>query len=215
MNQMEISTGDHAAHFRSAEHEFIAGKEGIWIFMVTEILTFGVIFLGYFYYFWLKPEVFHEGASYLDWRLGALNTFVLIVSSWLMALGVHYVQVGENQKAFRALLGTILCGGIFMLVKYFEYSHKIHVGLLPPKWFHFEGVTNPQVAMFFGFYFTMTGLHGLHVLIGMALIAWILWRLKRGEFSPSRYLAVEGVGIFWHIVDLVWIFLFPTLYLIT
>ena len=203
-----------AHHFRDAMHEFLSSKEGIWLFMVTEILMFGGLFVGYFIFHQLYPETFAEGASHLDWRMGAINTVVLIISSWTMALGIHYIQIGQNKKATWVLFTTIVCGGIFMVIKFFEYSHKIHDGLLPGHLFHFKEALTDHLPMYFGFYFCMTGLHGTHVLIGMSLIGWVLYRNIRGDFDPHYYTAVEGVGIFWHIVDLIWIFLFPLLYLV-
>lgn len=201
-------------HFKSALHEFISSKEGIWLFMVTEILMFGGLFVGFFIYQTLNPAVFTEGATYLDWRMGAINTFILILSSWTMALSIHQIQKGQNQKASLSLMVTLLCGAGFMVIKYFEYTHKFEMGIMPGKFFTFEGGTSPELPLYFGFYYMMTGLHGVHVLTGMGLITWVLIRNMRGEFDPHYYTAVEGVGIFWHIVDLVWIFLFPLLYLI-
>ena len=119
---------------------------------------------------------------------------------------------------------TVFCGVIFMVIKYLEYSHKIHEGLLPGGWFHgnFEelaqqtGMEIPKnLALYFSFYYMMTGLHGIHVLIGMGLIIWVMIRLNNDEFGPDYYTGVEGVGLFWHLVDLVWIYLFPLLYLVS
>lgn len=203
-----------AHHFRDEMHEFVTAKEGIWLFMVTEILMFGGLFVGYFIFHQLYPEMFAEGASHLDWRMGSLNTVVLISSSWTMALGIHYIQTAKPSKATWCFVTTIACGAIFMVVKYFEYAHKFHDGLLPGHFFHYGEAAHANLPMYFGFYFCMTGLHGLHVLIGMCAIGWVLWRNIRGDFDPHYYTAAEGVGIFWHIVDLVWIFLFPLLYLV-
>ncbi len=182
--------------------------------MVTEILMFGGLFVGYFIMHALYPETFREGSTHLDWKMGTFNTIVLIASSWTMAAGIHYIQTNRRQAATKALLATIVCGAIFMVVKYFEYTHKIHDGLLPGNFFHYKEAVSQNLSMYFGFYFCMTGLHGLHVLIGMGLIGWILFRNIRGDFDEHFYTPVEGVGIFWHIVDLVWIFLFPLLYLV-
>lgn len=213
-----VKTNDHkhhfAHHFRDATHEFVSAKEGIWLFMVTEILMFGGLFVGFFIYHAMYPEMFKEGASYLDWRMGAFNTVVLIVSSWTMALSIHFIQVGKNSKATMCLITTLICAAIFMVVKYFEYTHKIHLGLVPGKFFSFENPIHSNLPLYFGFYYCMTGLHGFHVLIGMCLIGWVLFRHLRGDFDPHYFTAVEGVGIFWHIVDLIWIFLFPLLYLV-
>ena len=203
-----------AHHFKDAMHEFLSSKEGIWLFMVTEIVMFGGLFVGYFLMHAMYPATFSEGASHLDWKMGSINTVVLIASSWTMALSIHYIQVGKNSKATMTLITTILCGAIFMGIKYLEYSHKFHDGLLPGRFFNHPESIAQNLGMYFGFYFSMTGLHGIHVLCGMLLITWVLIRHLRGDFNPHYFTPVEGVGIFWHIVDLVWIFLFPLLYLI-
>jgi cytochrome c oxidase subunit 3 len=206
----------YAHHFKNADHEFLTSKEGIWLFMVTEILMFGGLFVGYFIFHSIYPEMFAEGAKQLDWRMGFTNTLVLIFSSFTMALGIHYIQRGDNKKAVLNLAVTILCGAIFMVIKYFEYTHKFHLGFFPGKFLDVAhvGAQHANLGMYFGFYFLMSGLHGLHVLIGMGLITWVLIRAIRGDFNPHYYTAVEGVGIFWHIIDLIWIFLFPLLYLV-
>jgi cytochrome c oxidase subunit 3 len=221
-NHTANHTADHANHehhhfahhFKSALHEFITSKEGVWLFMVTEILMFGGLFVGYFMMHERYPAMFAEGASHLNWKMGGFNTIVLILSSWTMALGIHYIQTKKNSKATFCLIFTLLCGAIFMVVKFFEYKVKFEHGLLPGHFFHAEDVQNANLAMFFGFYFCMTGMHGLHVLIGMSLITWVLIRHLKGEFDPDYFTPVEGVGLFWHIVDLIWIFLFPLLYLV-
>lgn len=207
--------GHHFAHhFKNAEHEYQSAKEGIWLFMVTEILMFGGLFVAYGIFHSLYPDMFAEGASHLDWKLGAINTCVLIFSSFTMALGIYYNQKRDKNKAAISLIATLICAGIFLVIKYFEYSHKFHLGLLPGKFFHATEMQHSNLPMYYSFYFCMTGLHGLHVLIGMGLITWVLIRTLRGEFSDKYYTPVEGVGIFWHIVDLIWIYLFPILYLI-
>lgn len=205
-----------AHHFRDEVHEYDSGKEGLWIFMVTEILMFGGLFVAYIIFHALYPEMFAEGAKQTNWVMGFINTLVLITSSLTMALSIYYVQKSQRQKATWMLASTILCGAIFLMIKYFEYEHKIHLGYLPGKMLDVAAV-HPQhsnLGLYFGLYFVMTGLHGTHVLIGMGLITWLLIRNIRGDFTPSYYLPLEGVGIFWHIVDLIWIFLFPLLYLI-
>src|SRR5690606_35933060 len=123
----------------------------------------------------------------LDWRLGALNTVVLLISSFTMAAGVHFAQVNNKAKCVQMLAITVICGAIFMVVKYFEYSHKIHLGLTPGNFFSFANPEHANLAMYFGFYFCMTGLHGFHVLTGMVLIVWMLIRARRGEFSEEWY----------------------------
>ena len=205
-----------AHHFKDANQQYDSGKQGIWLFMVTEILMFGAILVGYGIFHNIYPEMFAEGAKSLDWKMGFINTLVLIFSSFTMAISISFVQKNEKQKAAWALATTILCGAIFMTIKYFEYTHKFHLGLLPGHYLDPAkvGAAHANLGMYFGFYYTMTGLHGIHVLIGMGLITWLLIRTIRGDFHSQYWLPVEGVGIFWHIVDLIWIFLFPLLYLV-
>jgi len=218
-----MSTGNHsvanhkrhfAHHFRDALHEFLTSKEGVWLFMATEILMFGGLFVGYFIMHQRYPGMFSEGASHLNWKMGAFNTIVLIISSWTMAKSINLIQTNQSAKANTTLIITLLCGLTFMVVKFFEYKAKFEHGLLPGNFFHAEEFEHANLAMYFGFYFCMTGLHGTHVLVGMGLITWVLIRNLRGEFDTEYYTPVEGVGIFWHIVDLIWIFLFPLLYLV-
>ncbi len=216
-----MSTGnshsDHAHHFESAAQEHDAGKHGVWLFLVTEVLMFSGLFVAYAIFKSQYPEVYHEGHHYLDWRMGALNTVVLLFSSLTMALSIHYIQKNQPKKAQVNLLITILCGLIFMVVKFFEYKAKFAHGTLPGTFFHLhEGAPeNRNLALFFGLYFMMTGLHGFHVLCGMCAIFWIWLRVRRGDFDPTHYTAIEGVGLFWHLIDLIWIYLFPLMYLVS
>lgn len=223
-------THHYAHHFDSAEHEYDTAKQGVWTFLVTEILMFGGLFVGYIIFHHLYPEVFQVGSTFTDWRLGATNTVVLLFSSLTMALGIYYIQTGKPKTSMNFLLITVFCGLIFMVIKYIEYSHKLHMGLAPGAWYHgnahevlehvkaklpgMEKVPE-NLALYFSFYFMMTGLHGIHVVFGMILILWVWNRMRKGEFSPEYYTAVEGVGLFWHLVDLIWIYLFPLLYLVT
>ncbi len=214
------------SHYRDVDHQFSSAKQGIWLFMVTEILMFGGLFVAYALYHMMYPEMFAEGARFLDWRLGFVNTLVLIFSSLTMALGIYYCQLNQTKKAAIALAVTVVCAGIFMVIKYFEYTHKFHMGIFPGAMLNMEQLNNylaaageplvksPNLGLYFGFYFCMSGLHGLHVMIGMGLITWLFIKTLRGHFKPNYYTPVEGVGIFWHIVDLIWIFLFPLLYLV-
>ncbi len=212
----ETTTSSHIVpdHFDSAEQAFEASKLGVWLFLVTEILLFGGLFVTYIMYRGLYPEVFHEASQFLNRKMGALNTVVLICSSFTMAMAVSATQHNESKKAARLLAITFVCGLIFMVVKYFEYTHKIHEGLLPGVHFSFAEIAHVRAPLFFSLYFMMTGLHGIHVLVGMGLIAWVWVRTQKGEFDSKYFTPVEMTGIYWHLVDLIWIYLFPLMYLI-
>lgn len=207
----------HAHHFESAEHEYQSSKFGTWVFLVTEIMMFGGLFVGYIIYHQKYPQMFHTGSTFLDWKLGSLNTVVLIFSSLTMALSIYYAQKNERVKTLINLYVTFICGAIFMYVKYMEYEHKFHLGIFPGHFFRYNGPEAHQFSnlpMYFSFYFCMTALHGFHVLCGMALIAWLIVRAHRNEFDSHYYTPLECTGLFWHLVDLIWIYLFPLLYLI-
>lgn len=212
--KLDKKNGEYAHHFKDAEHEYVSSKEGVWIFLTSEILMFGALFVAYFIYSNIYPEVFLEGSKSTNWVLGATNTIVLLFSSLTMALGIYYCQVNDRKKAVMNLGLTILCGAIFMAIKYYEYTHKIHEGWMPGTWFTADTKGIENLPLYFSFYFMMTGLHGIHVLVGMCLVGWVMIRANRGEFGPHYYTPVEGVGLFWHLIDLIWIFLFPLLYLV-
>ncbi len=202
-----------AHHFADAHHEFESAKLGMWVFLVTEVLFFGALFVAYGFLRWAYPDMFVEAHRLLSWKMGALNTLILITSSFTMVMGVHSAQLSRRNHTNFYLLATVLLSFGFLIVKFFEYSAKFHHGLLPAKFFTASGVSE-HLHLFFGLYFTMTGLHGLHVLIGIALMVWLMVRNNRGEFHSGYFTPVEMVGLYWHFVDLVWIFLFPLFYLV-
>lgn len=207
---------DHAHHFESIEAEFDAGKLGMWLFLVTELMLFGGLFVAFGIYHYLFPEMFRAAHHELNKVMGSVNTVVLLVSSLTMALSIGFIQRDQKEKSKLMLIITFLCACTFLVIKFFEYKAKIHHGLLPGSFFHNPELAEkfPNAALFFSLYFVMTGIHGLHVLIGMGCISWIYMRMNRGDFSSRKYGAVEFVGLYWHIVDLIWIFLFPLLYLV-
>ncbi len=211
----ELSPDFHVAHhFDSADTQFDAGKMGLWLFLVTEVLLFGGLFCAFaIFRSWYYPA-FVAAHHHLDKVMGGTNTIVLITSSLTMALAVRAAQTNKKKQTVGLLVVTLLCAAAFLVIKYFEYSHKFHDGLLPGKYFTYEHAQFKEEGIFFAVYFMMTGIHGVHVLIGMGLITWILLRANKGEFSSRYYAPVEGVGLYWHLVDLVWIYLFPLLYLI-
>ncbi len=205
--------GEFAHHFENADAEFEASKFGIWLFLCTEILMFGGLFVLYAMFSARYPEIFEEGSKFLNWKYGAVNTVLLLFSSLTIALSVHFLQKNNTKAAVLNLWITLFCAAGFMGIKYIEYTHKFHEHLFPGKFFAHETVVD-NLALYFSLYFSMTGLHGIHVLIGMGLITWVLIRARRNEFNSNYYTPVECVALFWHLVDLVWIYLFPLLYLV-
>jgi cytochrome c oxidase subunit III len=293
-----------AHHFDSPQQQFEAGKLGIWLFLLTEVLFFAGLFCAYTVYRAIRPEVFVYAHYFLDTKLGALNTCVLLLSSLTAAWAVRNAQLRQHKILVANIIVTIACACTFMVVKYFEYSHKVHdgllwgphfapkeqvwelpgfkekhpeaaayaeklehaakakaaaaakpgvgtapapaahgeaapatgqqkepaklakptveevepllaAGLIGPKAEKAEGVSKPRNAhVFFSVYFFMTGLHGLHVLIGIGIWIWMLLKARRKEFGPDYFGPIDYAALYWHLVDLIWIYLFPLLYLI-
>jgi len=201
-------------HFTTAEQQADAGKIGMWLFLVTEVLLFGGLFVGFAIMQSLHREAFVAAHHQLDRVLGFINTVVLLTSSYTMVMAVHSARTDRRKRVIVYLLLTLICAGVFLGIKYIEYSHKFHEGLLPGRYYSHKGDSVPGQFMFFSFYFMMTGLHGVHILGGMAVILWVLRRAVRGDFSHAYYTPVDLVGLYWHLVDLIWIYLFPLLYLI-
>jgi cytochrome c oxidase subunit III len=195
---------------------------GIWIFLVTEIMFFGGLFASYAIYRWLYFGAFEGGSHILNVRIGAANTMVLIGSSLTMALSVRSAQTGNRRALILFLVATMILGGIFLGVKAYEYHQKFVEHVVPSLDWAPEGQTLAHLApgglghaqIYFIYYFAMTGLHALHMIIGMGLLLWLVLRARKNGFTPQYFAPVEVVGLYWHFVDIVWIFLFPLLYLI-
>jgi cytochrome c oxidase subunit 3 len=224
-----------AHHFETPEQQFEAGKFGMWVFLVTEVLFFSGLFCAYTYYRGSHPEMFIDAHFFLSTKMGAINTVVLILSSFTMATAVRNAQMENRKWLIRNLVITLVCAFGFLVIKAFEYSHKLHIGL---KWgssyspnadalkeYNEAMVTAgrpvvdnisqlPDLHQFFSIYYCMTGLHGIHVVLGIVAISLLLRRAIRGDFNRYYFTAVDGVGLYWHLVDLIWIFLFPLMYLI-
>ncbi|TVR03368.1 MAG: cytochrome c oxidase subunit 3 family protein [Deltaproteobacteria bacterium] len=203
----------HAHHFETLPQQEASARMGMWLFLGQELLFFSAVFVAFFVFQYMYPEGFLEAHRTLSIPLGTLNTLVLLTSSLTMALAVRNAQLGDNKGVVKQLGFTIALATVFMIVKYFEYSGKIEKGQLPGQWYTYEGLPE-GASIFFTMYFVMTGLHGLHIVIGIGVLAWILIRATKNQFSAEYYAPVENVGLYWHLVDLIWIFLFPFLYLI-
>ncbi len=200
-------------HFDSYEQQQEASFFGMWVFLATEVLFFGGLFCAYLVYRTGNPEAFAAGSRSLDITLGAINTGVLIGSSLTMALAVHAAQVGKRKMIAIWMGLTGILGLAFLGIKAVEYSHKIHDGLFPGANFVWHG-PEQGVEMFFNIYFMMTGLHALHMIIGMGIMLVLIPLAWRGAYTPESHNMIEGFGLYWHFVDIVWIFLFPLLYLL-
>lgn len=211
-----------AHHFDTPAQQFDAAKLGMWVFLAQELLFFSGLFVAYGVYRSWYPEMFRAAAHQLNKEMGATNTVVLLFSSLTAALAVRASQVGNRKATGRLILVTIGCACMFLVIKFFEYKHKFEAGLLPGRFYHPHlehlAPNSPPLPentdTFFSIYFMMTGVHGVHVLVGIGVLVWVFLRNSRGEFSKDFFTPVDIVAIYWHLVDLVWIYLFPLLYLI-
>ena len=196
-----------------SEHkDYLGDKFGMWLFLFTEILLFGGLFLLYSVYLHRYPAEFHQGGLQLSRLFGTANTVVLITSSFTVALAISALQQGRRALCQWLLAATIALAAAFMVNKYFEWTAKIAHGIYPgsPEMAQ-DGGTN----IFFGLYYVMTGAHGLHVIIGAAVLAFCMLRIAQGRVTAEDFGLLENGGLYWHLVDLVWIFLFPLFYLIS
>jgi cytochrome c oxidase subunit 3 len=214
-----MSHGEHAhtlddpqgpphIHHMDPPTAYHAAKFGMWLFLATELLLFGVMFAAFAVFRWKFFHEFHEASSHLNWKLGALNTAVLLISSYYAAIAVDHAQHGRNKQVLKSLLITIGCAVGFLVIKTIEYSEKYHHG-------YFIGGENfHEFKTFLPLYFCMTGIHALHVIIGMGLLGWVATLAAKNRFSSRYYTPVEVGALYWHLVDLIWIYLFPLLYLV-
>lgn len=203
----------HSAHVAHHPRRDDEGKRmGMWLFLFTEVLLFGGLFVVYAAYRYLNSEDFHNGSARLDWVIGAINTVILLTSSLTVALSISAIQSGQVKKAKALLWITIVFAFAFLVNKYFEWGGKIHHGLFPGME-EFKALS-PGESLFFLLYYFMTGLHALHIIVGVTFIGFILYYLKKGTVSPDNYVLQENAGLYWHLVDVIWIYLFPLFYLI-
>jgi cytochrome c oxidase subunit III len=204
-----------AHHFDSLERQTSAARLGMWLFLTTEVLLFAGLFVAYAGYRFLFAATFQEGSRHLSLVLGSINTIVLITSSLTVALAYYAIRAGRPRLTAGLLVFTVLCALTFLVIKGFEYQHHIETGALPGRLFQYAPMAAlPGAPMFFTIYFFSTGLHAFHVLVGVIILSWLVVRTWRGAFSPEYHTPVELGGLYWHLVDLIWIFLFPLLYLV-
>jgi len=203
---MSDTTHAHAVH-----RDDFGARLGMWLFLVTEMVLFGGLFIAYSYMRSQYPAEFHHAGGELNATLGITNTLVLLTSSLTVVLSIVAIQRGEKRKTMAFLATTLGLGVVFLVIKSFEWATKFHHGLYPNAQ-HLATLPHGE-QVFFGLYFTMTGLHGLHVIAGLSVLAYMLVKVAKDEITQDRYVHLENGGLYWHLVDVIWIFLLPLFYL--
>ncbi len=201
-------------HFDDSSQQHEAATLGMWLFLATELLFFGGLFAAYMVYRVWYPETFGQASRSLDIVLGSVNTLVLITSSLSMAFAVRAAATDQRRQLLTLLVITMVLGLVFLAVKGVEYHQKFVEHHIPGFGFHFEGTAPERANLFFSLYFAMTGLHALHMIIGFVVLTVIFVMAFRRKFSAAWHTPVEISGLYWHFVDIIWIFLFPLLYLV-
>lgn len=199
----------HVVHLHRDD---FGSKMGLWLFLFTEILLFGGLFILYASYRFIYPDGFAAAAAELDVLLGAVNTVILLTSSLTVVLGIVALQKNNKKLSLFFLWVTVICGILFLVNKYFEWGAKFHHGIYP-KGPALQEMSEGEV-MYFGLYYVMTGLHAVHIIVGLIFIGVVMWQIKRDVLTSTNFQRMENAGLYWHLVDIIWIFLFPLLYLI-
>jgi cytochrome c oxidase subunit III len=200
--------------FDDSQQQHRSASIGMWIFLATEVLFFGGLFLGYTVYRDAYPAAWAEASRFLEVLLGGINTGVLLCSSLTMALAVRAAQLGGRRVVILFLIATMILGCVFLGIKSLEYYHKYEEHLIPGHDFGISGPNAKHAQLFFSFYFVMTGMHALHMIIGVGLMLTLVLKTWKGRFSAEYYSPIENTGLYWHFVDIIWVFLFPLLYLV-
>jgi cytochrome c oxidase subunit 3 len=208
------SRTDVAEQFIDISQQHDAAVLGMWVFLGTEVLFFGGMFCAYLVYRHLYATAFAEASHYMDVLLGGINTAVLLGSSLTMALAVHAAQEGKRNSTVGYMSATALLGLVFLIIKGVEYAHKFEKHVVPWLDFRYNKPDPAGAQIYFVLYFVMTGIHALHVIIGIGIVSVIATKVSRNRYTAAHYAPVEVTGLYWHFVDIVWIFLYPLLYLI-
>ncbi|MCL4551766.1 MAG: cytochrome c oxidase subunit 3 family protein [Bacteroidetes bacterium] len=206
-NHQETAAATHQTH-----RDDVGARMGMWLFLFTEVLLFGGLFLVYAVYRYQYPQQFHIAAMELNTGIGTLNTIILLTSSLTVALSIAAIQKGNKFLSMILISTTLILAAMFMVNKFFEWSTKFSHDIYPGSK-ELTAKPNGQI-LFYGLYFVMTGLHGLHVLVGMVVLTFMLVFIKKDIITKDSYAKLENSGLYWHLVDLIWIFLFPLFYLI-
>ena len=211
-NNTNVTSAAEEIHEVHVHRDDFGSKMGLWLFLFTEILLFGGLFILYASYRFIYPEGFAAAAAELDVLMGAINTVILLTSSLTVVLGIVALQKNNKKLSLFFLWITVICGILFMVNKYFEWGAKFHHGIYP-KGPALQEMSEGEV-MYFGLYYVTTGLHGLHIIVGLIFIGFIMWQIKKDVLTSTNFQKMENAGLYWHLVDIIWIFLFPLLYLI-
>lgn len=212
--RVDKSRANVSMQFDDLAQQHEVGTLGMWAFLVTEVLFFGGLFTAYLVYRSAYPSVFAEASHHMNVLLGGINTAVLLGSSLTMALAVRAAQTDDRRRLIRFLIFTILLGCVFLGIKAIEYGQKFHDHHVPGYDFVYEGPEATKAQIYFILYFVMTGVHALHLLIGVGVLTFMTVQAARNRFTAEYYSPIEVSGLYWHFVDIVWIFLYPLLYLI-
>ncbi len=204
------------AHWRNAQDEAEAAKLGMWLFLGTEVLLFAGFFCAYAAFRLWYPDNWHDASRYyLNWKIGFANTVVLLLSSFTIVLAIRGAQTNRKWMTLWTLVITQACAAFFLIVKLgWEYAPKIAKGELPGANFSYDHAQGPYDHIFLSVYWISTATHGFHVFVGMVVIAWAMWKTLKDHYGPRHYTSLENIGLYWHLVDVIWIFLFPLLYLV-
>ena len=205
---------ENTANSEHTHYDAEASKIGMWLFIFTELLLFGGLFIVYSVYRYLNPEAFHLAAEELNRTIGTVNTLILLISSMTIAMSTSALQLKKKGTTLGLLTITVLLGIVFLINKYFEWGVKFQHGIWPGSEHLLNDFSQGEI-LFFGLYFIMTGLHALHIIVGLVLILVTISRVSKGTVHPNRAALLENAGLYWHLVDIIWIFLFPLFYLIT
>ena len=201
--------------YDTLDRQHATARLGMWVFLASESLLFAALFALYAAYRFIYPAEFHAAAAHANVLLGTINTYILLTSSLTVALSIHETKHGRRRRALILLAITIALGVAFEVLKLVEYGLHLEDGIAPGGYYSYAALPAHGAVLYFTLYYLMTGLHALHVLGGLGALAWLWLRLYRGKIAADSYLALELGGLYWHLVDLVWIFLWPLLYLVT
>lgn len=202
-----------AHHFHNLEQQNESHSMGMWLFLATEVMFFSGLFFGYAAYFYAYPVAFTIASQQLNLVVATINTVILLTSSLTVALAMRSMQMNDKTQTVRYMLATIVLGAVFLVLKGYEYFEKYLKSEIPGPYFYLEGAPR-ETQLFFSLYFATTGLHALHMIIGIVLLAMFTWWVWKGWFTAERFQPLENMGLYWHFVDVAWVFIFPLYYLI-